>query len=201
MDKRIEKTIANARNAAIDVLARRGFTAFTMEAVSEQSGISKSTLYRHWQGRIALLSDALETLNCQPRQAEPLQPNELRGRVIELVRHLASVFENSRIACIMPALIEAAERHPQVAVFLHSYSAARRQTLVRVLQEGIEIGELASDFDPELAAVVLSGPIFYCRLMSPAPFPQENVADLVDFVLCGAIYSTAQGLQADRRRR
>jgi len=186
MDKRIERTLTNAREAAIDVLARRGFAAFTMEAVAEQSGISKSTLYRHWPNRIALLADALETLNRQPRRAEPLQPNELRGRVIELVTHLASVFENSRIACVMPALIEAAERHPQVAIFLHNYSATRRQTLIGMLREGVEIGELAPDFDPELAALVLSGPIFYCRLMSPAPFPQEKVADLVDFVLRGA---------------
>jgi len=186
MDKRIERTLGNAREAAIDVLAQGGFAAFTMEAVAEQSGISKSTLYRHWPDRMALLSDSLETLNRQPRQAEPLRPNELRGRVIELITHLASVFENSRIARVMPALIEAAEHHPQVADFLHNYSATRRQTLVRTLQEGVELGELLADFDPELAALVLSGPIFYCRLMSPTPFSPEKVADLVDFALRGA---------------
>jgi TetR/AcrR family transcriptional regulator, regulator of autoinduction and epiphytic fitness len=181
MDKRIKKTMTVAREAALDVLAARGFAAFTMEAVAEQSHISKSTLYRHWPDRIALLSDALETLNVQPGQTEPLQPNELRERVAELVTHLASVFENSRIAGVMPALIEAAEHHPQVASFLHEYSAKRRQTLVGLFKEGVDIGELDLDFDPELAALVLSGPIFYCRLMSPVPFPKEKVGALVDF--------------------
>jgi AcrR family transcriptional regulator len=183
MDKRIEKTITNAREAAIDVLARRGFAAFTMEAVSEQSGIAKSTLYRHWPDRIRLLSDALETLNRQPRRAEPLRPNELHGRVVELVMHLASVFVNSRISRVLPALIEAAEHHPDVALFLHNYSATRRQALVGLLEAGVKVGDLAADFDSELGALVLSGPIFYCRLLSPVPFPQEQVVALVDFVL------------------
>jgi AcrR family transcriptional regulator len=183
MDKRIEKTLVNARGAAIDILAERGFAAFTMEAVAEHAGISKSTLYRHWPDRIRLLSDALETLNRQPRPAKPLQPNELRERVIELITHLASVFVGSSIGRVIPALIEGAEHHPPVAEFLHNYSASRRQTLVRLLQDGIKLGELAADFDPELGALVLSGPIFYCRLMSPNPFPQEKVVKLVDLVL------------------
>src|SRR6188768_2812662 len=105
MDKRIEKTLVNSREAAIDVLAQGGFAAFTMEAVAKHSGISKSTLYRHWPDRIQLLSDALETLNRQPRRAEPLQPDALRERVIELITHLASVFVDSRISRVMPALI------------------------------------------------------------------------------------------------
>jgi TetR/AcrR family transcriptional regulator of autoinduction and epiphytic fitness len=183
MDKRIEKTLTRGREAAIDVLASGGFAGFTMEAVAEHSGISKSTLYRHWPDRIALLSDALETLNRQPRPSESLRPNEVRERVIELITHLTSVFIQSRVASVIPALIEAAEHHPQVARFLHSYSAARRQTLVALLQAGIDSGELAADLDPELAALALSGPIFYCRLMSPTPFPQHKVKELVDLVL------------------
>jgi len=186
MDKRIGRTLGNAREAAIDVLERLGYAAFTMEAVAEQSGIAKSTLYRHWPNRIALLADALETLNRQPDQREPLRKNELRERVIELVGHLATVFEGSRIARVMPALIEAAERHPEVRAFLHDYSATRRRTLVHLLQEGANLGELPPDFDPELAALALSGPIFYRRFMTPAPFPREKVAQLADLVLRGS---------------
>jgi AcrR family transcriptional regulator len=186
VDKRIERTIGKAREAAMDVLAERGFAAFTMEAVAEQSGIAKSTLYRHWTDRMALLSDALETLNRQPQRWEPLRKSELRARVIELLEHLASVFEGSRIARIMPALVEAAEHHQEVRTFLHDYSTARRHTLVRLLEEGAALGELAPDVDPELAALALSGPIFYCRFMTAAPFPKARVVPLVDLVLRSA---------------
>ena len=186
MDKRIGRTQANAREAAIDVLASLGFAAFTMEAVAEHSGIAKSTLYRHWPDRIALLADALETLNRQPKRDEPLRKNALRQRAIELLEHLAGVFEGSRISLVMPALIEAAERHPPVRAFLLEYSATRRQTLVRLLEEGVEIGDLGPDFDPDLAALALSGPIFYCRFLASEPFPRAKVAELVDLVLFGS---------------
>lgn len=186
MDRRIERTLENARGAAIDVLAKGGFAAFTMEAVADHSRIAKSTLYRHWPDRLALLADALETLNKQPRRPEPLRPNELRARAVELMSHLASVFESSRIASVIPALVGAAVHHSQVASFLHTYSANRRQTLVDLLQEGVELGELPADFDAELAALMMSGPIFYCRLMSPTPFPVAKVQELVDYALGGA---------------
>ena len=140
MDKRIQRTLQTGREAALKVLARVGFAAFTMEAVAEGSGIATSTLYRHWRDRLALLSDALETLNRQPAAAEPLRPGDLRERVVALTEHLAGVFEGSRISRVMPALIEAAERHPPVAAFLHRYSAERRRTLVDLLAEGRGLG-------------------------------------------------------------
>jgi len=187
MDKRIQKTLAKAREAALEVLASSGFAGFTMEAVAEESGIAKSTLYRHWPDRLTLMADALETLNRQPVAPEPLQPNEFRGRVIALIEHLAMVLEGSRISKVMPALIDAAERHPSVATFLHRYSAERRQTLVDLLADGVRLAELDPSFDPELGAMALSGPIFYCRFLSPAPFPRSRVAELVDSVLRGRL--------------
>jgi len=170
----------------MDVLAGRGFAAFTMEAVAEQSGIAKSTLYRHWADLMALMSDALETLNRQPRRWEPLRKSELRAGVIDLLEHLAAIFEGSLIARIMPALVEAAEHHPEVRTFMHDYSAARRRTLVRLLEEGAALGELAPDVGPELAALALSGPIFYRRFMTAAPFPKAEVAPLVGLILRSA---------------
>jgi len=183
MDKRIEKTLDKVRSAAIEVLAEQGFSAFSMDAVAVRSGVARSTLYRHWSDRIALISDALEAQNRQPPQGEILRKGELRNRTISLISHLAAVFESSPIARAIPALIEAAEHYPQVAAFLHAYSAARRQALVDLLRAGIEVGDIAPETDPELTAVILSGPIFYCRLMSPEPFPVGQVPDLVDFAL------------------
>lgn len=183
MDKRIAKTREKACEGALQVIAERGFACFAMEAVAEVTGIAKSTLYRHWPDRMTLLADALETLNRQPPQPAPLAPGALRARVVELVSHLADVFASSRIARVIPALAEAAEHHPAVASFLHGYSAARRQALVIALRQGIEHGELPGGFDPELASLALSGPIFYCRTMSPTPFPRDRVEALVDLIL------------------
>lgn len=167
--------------AALSVLADRGFADFSMEAVAAASGVAKSTMYRHWPTKLALLRDALEGLNRQPPAESGLGP--ARARVELLLEHLASALSDSVLSACIPALIEAAERHPEVASFLHEYSDRRRSALTAVIREGIERGEFPAHLDPEMAALALSGPVFYRRLMTSAPLPAAEIPRLVRQVL------------------
>jgi TetR/AcrR family transcriptional regulator, regulator of autoinduction and epiphytic fitness len=181
MDPRIRRTRQAVLPAALSVLAERGFANFTMEGVAEAAGVAKSTVYRYWPTRLALLRDALEGLNRQP-DAE-LEPGPARARIERLLQHLAAALCDGVFSACIPALIEAAERHPEVAGFLHQYSDRRRATLTAVIQTGIDQGELPAHLDPELAALALSGPIFYRRLMTAHPLPPAHVPGLVRQVL------------------
>jgi len=181
MDPRIRRTRDSVLSAALSVLADRGFAEFSMEAVAEASGVAKSTIYRHWPTRLALLRDALEGLNRQP-QVE-LEAGPARVRIERLLEHLVAALSNSVLSACIPALIEAAERHPEVAEFLHQYSDRRRSALTAVIRKGIEDGELPAHLDPELAALALSGPIFYRRLMTASPLPASDIPSLMRQVL------------------
>ncbi len=167
--------------AALSVLADRGFADFGMEAVAAASGVAKSTLYRHWPTKLSLLRDALETLNRQPGAESRAGP--ARARVERLLEHLASALSDSVLSACIPALVEAAERHPEVAEFLHQYSDGRRQALTAAIRSGIEQGEFPTHLDPELAALALSGAVFYRRLMTPAPLTTADIPALVRQVL------------------
>jgi TetR/AcrR family transcriptional regulator of autoinduction and epiphytic fitness len=181
MDPRIRRTRESVLSAALSVLAARGFAEFGMEAVAEASGVAKSTLYRHWPTRISLLRDALEGLNRQP--GEELAAGPARKRVEQLLEHLAAALSDPVLSACLPGLIEAAERHPEVAEFLHQYSDRRRAALTLAIRNGIEAGELPPHLDPELASLALSGPIFYRRLLTAAPFPAAGIPALVRQVL------------------
>ena len=181
MDPRIERTRHAVRHATLQVLGERGYAAFTIEAVADTARVAKSTIYRHWPGKLGLIADALETLNTQPRPQ--LAPGTAREQIDRLLEHLASAFADSVLSACIPALIEAGEHHPEVAEFLHGYSARRRQTLVDVIQAGIDSGELPSHLDAELASLALSGPLIYCRTMTPQPFPVARTRTLVTQVL------------------
>jgi TetR/AcrR family transcriptional regulator of autoinduction and epiphytic fitness len=181
MDPRIRRTREAVLPATLSVLADRGFANFTMEAVAEASGVAKSTLYRYWPTRLALLRDALEGLNRQPDVE--LEAGPARARIQRLLEHLADALSDSLLSACIPALVEAAERHPEVAGFLHEYSDRRRAALTAVIRKGIEAGELPAHLDPELAALALSGPIFYRRLMTATPLPAADVPGLVRQVL------------------
>jgi TetR/AcrR family transcriptional regulator, regulator of autoinduction and epiphytic fitness len=186
MDPRIRRTRGTVLPAALGLLADRGFADFTMEGVAEASGVSKSTVYRHWPTKLTLLRDALEELNRQPDVQ--LEGGPARVQVEQLLEHLVAALSDSVLAACIPALIEAAEHHREVAEVLHRYSARRRSTLTAVLRKGIGDGEFPRHLDPELAALALSGPIFYRRLMTADPLPANEIPRLVQQVL-GPVYA------------
>lgn len=181
MDPRIQRTRDAVLPATLSVLGDRGFASFSMEAVAEAAGVAKSTIYRYWPTKLALLRDALEGLNRQPDVE--LDEGPARARIERLLEHLAGALSDSLFSACIPALIEAAERHPEVAGFLHQYSDRRRSALTAVIRKGIEAGELPAHLDPEMAALALSGPIFYRRLMTANPLPAADVRLLVRQVL------------------
>jgi AcrR family transcriptional regulator len=181
MDPRIQRTRDAVLPTALSVLADRGFADFTMEGVAEASGVSKSTIYRHWPTKLSLLRDALEQLNRQPDVE--LERGPARVRVERLLEHLVAALSDSVLGACIPALIEAAEHHREVGEFLHQYSHRRRSTLTAVLRKGIHEGEFPAHLDPEWAALALSGPIFYRRLMTAGPVRTNDIPCLMQQVL------------------
>jgi TetR/AcrR family transcriptional regulator of autoinduction and epiphytic fitness len=181
MDPRIQRTRDAVLPATLAVLAERGFASFTMEGVAERAGVGKSTVYRYWPTKLSLLRDALEGLNRQPNVE--IEAGPARARIERLLEHLAAALSDSLLSACIPALVEAAEHHPEVAGFLHQYGDRRRSTLTAVIREGVEAGEFPAHLDPELAALALSGPIFYRRLMTARPLPAHDVPGLVRQVL------------------
>jgi hypothetical protein len=90
---------------------------------------------------------------------------------------------DSIFADCLAALVGAADHHPEVAEFLHGYTSTRRQTLIEAIEQGIVGGVFAADLNAELAALALSGPIIYCRLMTEKPFEIRQVKPLIEIVL------------------
>ncbi len=181
VDPRVERSKQVIRKAAVDELASVGYGAFTIESVAARAGVGKSTIYRHWADKLSLIADAFESFHTQMVPA--LEGISARRRVELLVRHVAEIMANSIFAACIPALIDGAERDSQLRNFHHRYSDERRQGLVDVITEGVAAGELSPRIDPDMAALLLLGPIFYRRLMSAEPFDPERSAELVSAIL------------------
>lgn len=182
-DPRIERSRRVVREAALAELAESGYGAFAIDSVSARCGVARSTIYRHWPDKLALIADALQSLNRQPPPADGPADETPRQRIHRLLRHLATVFQGSLISACLPALIEGAERHDEVATFLHRFSAERRRALVDAIARAVATGEVSDHVDPDLAATALSGAIMYRRLMTGSPFDPADVADLIRSVL------------------
>lgn len=189
-DPRIARSRRLVREAALRELAESGYGAFTIDAVARRSGVARSTIYRHWPDKVALIADAFESLNVQPQP--PAGPTgsapadagvSARERVHQLLVHLAEVFRDSIFTACIPALIDGAERDPQIRAFFHRFSQRRRRALTRAIRAGVASGEFPAHVDPDLAATALSGAIVYRRVMTADRLAPSRVDELITSVL------------------
>lgn len=181
VDPRIERSRRVVRQAALGELAAKGYGGFTIESVAARAGVGKSTVYRHWGNKLALIADALETFNEQP----PHHPGDgtPRERAEKLLRHFAEVFRDNTLSACIPALIEAAEHNATVRDFYHRFSARHRQALTDVLAEGVASGDFPPRLDPEWSSLALSGAVLYRRLLTRHPLDPDQVGALIDNLL------------------
>ena len=181
-DPRVVRTRRSVLAAALAELAERGYGAFTIDGVATRAGVARSTIYRQWPDRTALIADAIDELNRQPPQRADTDESP-RERIVELVRHLSDAMRNSPVAACFPALVEAAEREPELRKLHHRYGAQRRAALTRAIAAAVEAGDVAGEVDPELASVAIAGAVMYRRYMTPRPLGRSEVEGLVSTVL------------------
>jgi len=172
--------------AALDLVVEVGCGDLTMEAVAARAGVGKSTVYRHWPGKLQLIEDAIRTLKAVVR---PPEGGTVRERVTALLVQVATGMADSTWSSCLPAIIDAAERDPEVLAIHRRLAKERRQVLVDLLAEGVEAGEvsgldpLGQPVDLHVLSECLIGPILVRRLLLHEPFDPAAVPALVAQVL------------------
>lgn len=142
--------------------------------------MGKSTIYRHWTGKLDLIEDAVRVL--KPDIA-PADGGPVRARLVALLQQVATTLADSTWSRCLPAIIDAAERDPEVLAIHRRLACDRRDVLVGLLAEGAATGEIPAGADLCLLAETLVGPIIVRRLLFHEPFDPDTVPRLVDQVL------------------
>jgi TetR/AcrR family transcriptional regulator, regulator of autoinduction and epiphytic fitness len=179
-DPRIERSRRVILQAVLDELCEVGYGALTIEGVAHRAGVGKATIYRHWPGKLALVEDAFRTL-----KASVVIPEDgtIRDRVLATLEQIAALVQDSTYSACMPALIDAAERDPNVREFHRRFSSERRAELVDVLQDAVDRGELPPTTNAEVLADALVAPIILRRLTLAQPIEPGMAKAIVDQVL------------------
>jgi AcrR family transcriptional regulator len=169
--------------ATLDLLAEEGAEGCTIEAIAGRSGVAKTTIYRHWPSRAALVIDAVRSLMEDPNEVP--DTGDVRSDVTAILTGLAERLRTGHLADVAPALVAAVDADPQLAELMDVYLHARREPMRTVLRRGVERGELPADLDVELVADLFAGPLFYRRLVARRPASDEYVRTIVDLILAG----------------
>lgn len=156
----------------------------TIERLAERSGVAKTTIYRHWDSRSAIIVDALR--NLVPREQSRLPEGSLRDRLIALTNALTEGLRAAPWAPVLPGIIDAAERDSEVDALLQELLSDALGQMRAVLFDACRAGEIRRDVDVDIAVSTLAGPLFYRRLVSREVIDARCSEQLVDQFLRGA---------------
>lgn len=175
IDERVEKSRKTVLAATYDLLTQSGLSGVSVDEISRRSGVAKTTIYRHWPSREALLLDACSQLSTRPSVSDT---GKLRTD-LETLACAAAVRLQQPWATIMPSIIDAAERDKALASLQSQIHSQMRGAFVTAIERAQERGELSRSQDAlELVASVL-GPILYRRFFSREPLDEAFAKKVV----------------------
>jgi AcrR family transcriptional regulator len=144
--------------AAVDVLADRGPSGFTVDEVASRAGCGKATVYRRWPTRAALLLDTAGRMGLQPPVVDT---GSLRGDLAVVLSALGRKLSTTPAGRILPGVMAEATVDPDMRELLGDFMASRRAYPRTVVQRGVDRGELPADTDVEMVLDVVGGTIMF----------------------------------------
>jgi AcrR family transcriptional regulator len=175
-----EEIVAATLAATYEMLWEAGLGGVSVDEISRRSGVAKTTIYRHWGTRTALLLDACSQLSPKPHAPDT---GSLKTDLIELALLIARRLREGRWSSVIPSVIDAAERDPEIAE-LHSKLHEAMMTAFRtVLVRARDRGENGAEGDPAEVIASIVGPLFYRRWFSREPLTKKFVSAIVERAL------------------
>jgi AcrR family transcriptional regulator len=179
---RSEEARRKALAAAADLICERGVASLTIEEVAQRSGVAKTTIYRHWPERTALVLDTVRT--CFDEVGTP-DTGSLRGDLEAYFGGMLTVDLAGTIGRLMPALVEAAGRDSEIEGLLDRISVERQQPILDIVQRAQARGELPPDLDRRVVVGTIVGPIVFRKLIWRQPIDPAYVEGCLDVAIAG----------------
>jgi AcrR family transcriptional regulator len=168
-----------------------GFAELSIEAIAADANVGKTTVYRWWPTKAALVADAFSA----SADEELRFPNtgSVQSDMSVQMRRLIRIFR-SRRGKVVAALLAGGQSDPElIEAFRDRFLWPRRKQAYQTLQRGIDRGELPAGSDLDLVLDSLYGPI-YMRFLIRHDKLEESFADQI----CALVL---RGLKRDSHRK
>lgn len=129
-------------------LAESGYAAFRMDAVTAAAGVNKTTVYRRWPARRALVEAVVAHMGAQMRDRPLPDTGALEDDLVEAFSRRGEVAAEVEGRAWARLLAERA--HPDVGALLGAVVTARQAEWRTIVGRAIERGELPPETRPQL---------------------------------------------------
>ncbi|MEU6328647.1 TetR/AcrR family transcriptional regulator [Streptomyces sp. NPDC047049] len=171
-------------DATLELLAENGYEGLTIEGVAQRSGVNKTTLYRWWPSKGALLGAAL--IGARQLELTPPDTGSLEGDLEALLGTMTTLLTARPASDIAVAALGAVTHSPELASHVKDFFADRIAREQVVFDRAVARGEIAADTDPMLLMDLLAGAAWVRIALRQLPLEKDFVARTVRTVLNGA---------------
>lgn len=160
---RSEKSRNAILKATNTLLLRMSVQELSIEAIAKKAKVGKTTIYRWWPNKTAVVMDALVN---QPGMQTPLPSVSNNAEAIRLqLEKLIRLLDSTNGKIIAQLFSEAQASAESADIFNDNFLHPLIDALEYNVAEGQKDGEFRKTLDPKMAVDMLCGPIFF-RFMS-----------------------------------
>ncbi|MEP0914703.1 TetR/AcrR family transcriptional regulator [Leptolyngbya sp. GB1-A1] len=151
--------------ATLELLAKVGFEAMSIEAIATRAGVGKTTIYRRYNSKAELVADAIESI-----REEIVIPDtgSLWGDMDALIQNAAQISLNPLGRQTVAMIISSASSNAEFAqIYWTKYLHPRREAFAVVLERAKARQEVKPDLDPGLVFDTMSSIMLYVMIFQP----------------------------------
>jgi len=160
-----------------------GFAELSIEAIAADAGVGKTTVYRWWPTKAALVADAFSD-SADSELRFPDTGNVCSDMSLQM-RRLIRIFRSDRGKIVAALLAGGQSDEELIEAFRERFLWPRRRQAYQTLQRGIDRGELPPDSDLDLVLDSLYGPIYMRFLIRHAKLDESFADEICGLVLKG----------------
>ena len=174
-------------DATAALLTEGGLAAATIDAIRDRSGVSKTTIYKHWPNRLCVAVDAFA--DRLAADADLPDTGSAPGDFTEQLKRV-SAFYASPLGAVFPQLLATALQDPVAADRLNDRFLRSRQNGIEELwSRAVARGEVRADVDPEIAMDLLFGPVMWRVMRGRSPLTADHAERIAHAALHGLLTS------------
>jgi AcrR family transcriptional regulator len=161
--------------ATVAELIEHGYAGLTVEGVAARAGVNRTTLYRRWGGRDALIVDAVEAFAAA--EAKVPDSGDIDEDLRLWARSILATLTRPVSGALVRAVFGGAGDSPQVHQLRHRFWLIRSALVMPMVHRAIERGQLPAGTAADEVIRHVGAPLYYRLLVLGEPLTPE-AADL-----------------------
>ena len=176
--------------ATLRLLMERGYPGLTIEGVAELAGVNKTTIYRWWPSKAALLQAAV--LHARILDFDIPDTGCLREDLITLLKTVMGMLHGEDTGPVVRAVLRVAISEDELADLSRNFLADRLRREAPIFTRAAARGEMAPDMDTTLLVDLIGGAFWFRALFRQLGLEADFAQRVVDAALNGLGAGTAQ---------